>query len=183
MPGAPDPQLTHPTTHLQVSSFIPQKHTARRLSPDRPQHPHWPLYVTLVLTQFVRRSVYRFAVVISQGGSAALTDCCRGMRRHRSGWDCSPGCQSVSPDDHCISVLSHSSACGISWLSREIVAFGAFAKLASGFAALLWLREPTARLGDVSRPRWWPGEWSVSGLTASLLGDDLRRHAAPILEL
>ncbi len=65
-----------------------------------------------------------------------------------------------------------------SWLSREIVAFGAFAG-----AAILYAGS-TRFCGRVRRLHpHWPGVVSATGRGRRvLLGDDLRRHAARVLE-
>lgn len=141
LPGAPDPQLTLPTTNYKSARPLPRNTLPADYYSVRPGHRHLPLVVMLVLTQL---SVGAFLVEL--------------LLRSRSviGAELPPDWGPV----HSISAL----ACGVlalaastchlgrpqyafravlglghSWLSREIVAFGIFAGLATLDAGVSWL--------------------------------------------
>jgi formate dehydrogenase iron-sulfur subunit len=144
LPGAPDPQFTLPTT-----TFVTQRVFPRNLVPGdyytpKQEHAHWSLIVMLVLTQL---SVGAFAVefwLTSQatwwlGGSAvplvslgevpAVTALLLGL--------VALGAATLHLGrPH----LAYRAVIGLthSWLSREIVAFGLFAKCAALYATAGW---------------------------------------------
>jgi Fe-S-cluster-containing dehydrogenase component len=51
LPGAPDPQITRPTTRFKSSRSFPSDMLPADHAVARPQHAHWPLITMLVLTQ------------------------------------------------------------------------------------------------------------------------------------
>jgi Fe-S-cluster-containing dehydrogenase component/DMSO reductase anchor subunit len=162
LPGAHDPDYTLPTTSYRSavrpsvpSGLIPSDH--HRVSPE---HAHWPLIVMLVLTQL---SAGAFAV------------------GQLLGWLTEPQALAVLRPLHAAVALglgllalgasvfhlgrplyAFRAVLGLrtSWLSREIVAFGAFAALAVAYATCTWMA-PTFIA---------PGGASLLGSAVALLG-------------
>ncbi len=138
LPAAPEPYLTLPTTTYKTSRVFPRNLLPADYYSLNPQHPHWPLIVMLVLTQL---SVGAFAVgmaldflldsslmktfrpihaTIALGfGLTALAASTLHLGRPQFAFRAIIG-------------LRHS------WLSREIVAFGAFAGAACLYSAAAW---------------------------------------------
>lgn len=136
LPAGPDPSHTQPTTRYRTRRDLSGARAAdtHRLEPE---HAHMPLVIMLVLTQ------------LSAGGFAL------GILSERAGagWF-----EQVRPLHATMSLLLGMAALGAStlhlgrplyafraviglrtsWLSREIVAFGVFAKLAMAYAGLAW---------------------------------------------
>lgn len=141
LPGAPDPQLTHPTTHYKSARAFPRNTLPADYHQTAPQHPHWPLIVTLVLTQLSVGAFTASQLVISQGGSEALT----GLLPWHAATSLGLGLLALGASLFHLGrpLYAFRAFIGLrhSWLSREIVAFGAFAKLAMAYAALLWLKD------------------------------------------
>ena len=139
LPAAPDPQITLPTTHYKTSRVFPRNTLPANYHDVNPQHPHWPLIVMLVLTQlsvgaFIvglwmdrvvdEKSLVAFrqlhALTALGFGLLALAASTLHLGRPQYAYRAVIG-------------LRHS------WLSREIVAFGAFAGAATAYAATCWL--------------------------------------------
>ena len=165
LPGAPDPQITLPTTTYKTRKAFPRNLLPADYFRVNPQHAHWPLVVMLALTQlsvgaFIAGLIFErlmggpaelslrpLHAVNSLGfGLLALTASLFHLGRPRYAFRAVLG-------------LRHS------WLSREIVAFGAFAAAASLYAAILL---STHFWGDLSSPTpidvaltAWLG-WSVA---------------------
>jgi Fe-S-cluster-containing dehydrogenase component/DMSO reductase anchor subunit len=141
LPGAPDPQLTHPTTHYKSARSFPRNTLPADYHQTAPQHPHWPLIVTLVLTQLSVGAFTASQLVISSGGSDSLT----GLLPWHAATSLGLGLLALGASLFHLGrpLYAFRAFIGLrhSWLSREIVAFGAFAKLAMAYAALLWLRD------------------------------------------
>jgi Fe-S-cluster-containing dehydrogenase component/DMSO reductase anchor subunit len=132
LPGAPDPDDTLPTTVFKTGRALPRNLLPADYYEVKPEHAHWPLVVMLVLTQ------------LSVGGFAA------GLLVH--GRDAAPLHAAVSLGFGLLALaastlhlgrphLAFRAVLGLrhSWLSREAVAFGAFAPLAAAYAGLTWL--------------------------------------------
>jgi formate dehydrogenase iron-sulfur subunit len=161
LPAAPDPQLTFPSTTYKTAKPFPRNFLPADYFRVNTQHTHWPLVVMLVLTQL---SVGAFVVGLLMDnfievrlvaalrpllaanalgfGLLALSASVLHLGRPRYAFRAILG-------------LSHS------WLSREIVAFGAFAGLATAYAGALYLTSSTS---EEFIARWirWLG-WSVAG--------------------
>lgn len=141
LPGAPDPQLTHPTTHYKSAHSFPRNTLPADYHQTAPQHPHWPLIVTLVLTQLSVGAFTASQLVISQGGSDALT----GLLPWHAATSLGLGLLALGASLFHLGrpLYAFRAFIGLrhSWLSREIVAFGAFAKLAMAYASMLWLED------------------------------------------
>jgi formate dehydrogenase iron-sulfur subunit len=141
VPGAPPSSLTRPTTVYRTARDIPDDAVAADRFSLRPAHAHPPLAAMLVLTQLaVGAYLFRpwtavVASVLALGVSVLHLG--RPLKAYRA-----------------VIGVRHS------WLSREIVAFGAFAALAP-------LRTPVAaavglfavycsiRIYSVTRRTWW----------------------------
>ncbi|MGC1272316.1 MAG: DmsC/YnfH family molybdoenzyme membrane anchor subunit [Planctomycetaceae bacterium] len=135
LPGAPDPDYTLPTTVYKTARALPRNLLPADYFDVRPEHAHWPLVVMLVLTQlsvggFIAALVLNagrtdaaspvHAIVSLAFGLLALTASTLHLGRPHLAFRALIG-------------LRHS------WLSREVVAFGAFAPLAAAYAGLTWL--------------------------------------------
>lgn len=165
LPGAPDPQLTLPTTTYKTRRPFPRNLLPADYFRVNAQHAHWPLVVMLVLTQlsvgaFTVGLLYeRFVTSAAESqllplhataalafGLLALTASLFHLGRPQYAYRAVLG-------------LRHS------WLSREIVAFGAFAGLASAYAGVVLAIHfgPTSWIGLLWPAAWTPGlGWSVA---------------------
>lgn len=139
LPAAPDPQITLPTTTFRTKRVFPRNLLPVDYHSVAVQHPHWPLIVMLVLTQ------------LSVGAFTTL----QWLER----WVAGDALATVRPLHSLTALVIGLTALGAavlhlgrpqyayraivglkhSWLSREILAFGVFAKLAVVFAATHWL--------------------------------------------
>jgi len=140
LPGAPDPQYTQPTTNYKTARVFPRNLLPADYHAVHSEHAHVPLIVMLVLTQLsvgaflvgqvlqlhVDRASLLAVVLPAQTASALgfglLALAASTMHLGRP-W------------------LAYRAVLGLrrSWLSREIVAFGVFAKLAAVYSAVLWV--------------------------------------------
>ena len=138
LPAAPDPGYTLPTTYFRSSHLMGPGDV--RPADDHhlePEHAHWPLIAMLVLTQL---SVGGFAVELaavaagSTGGFGAVlhTILCLGF-----GW----AGLAASVLHLGRPLYAYRALIGLrhSWLSREVLAFGLFATLATVYVALVLL--------------------------------------------
>ncbi len=139
LPAAPEPHLTFPTTTYKTKKVFPRNMLPADYYSVSPQHPHWPLIIMLVLTQL---SVGAF--VVGHFLNSTLSDSLLAEFRP---------IQATSALLFGLLALASSTMhlgrplyafrafIGLrhSWLSREILAFGLFAKFAMLFALLCWL--------------------------------------------
>jgi formate dehydrogenase iron-sulfur subunit len=129
LPGAPDPRLTQPTTRFTSRAPLPADVHAADADTLRPEHPHLPLVVMLVLTQLsagafavgrlleTRGPLHSLHALASLGfGLLALAASTLHLGRPAYAWRAVIGLRT-------------------SWLSREILGFSAFAGLATAYAA------------------------------------------------
>ncbi|MCP4787704.1 MAG: dimethyl sulfoxide reductase anchor subunit [Fuerstiella sp.] len=138
LPGAPDPQLTLPTTHFKTSRVFPRNTLPADYHAVNPQHPHWPLIVMLVLTQL---SVGAFTV--GQMLEFSLPpQLLTAFRQLHSTSALGFGLLALAASTMHLGRPQYAirAVVGLrhSWLSREIVAFGAFAGVACLFAGVCW---------------------------------------------
>ena len=138
LPAAPEPHITLPTTSYRTKRVFPRNLLPADYYSVSAQHPHWPLIIMLVLTQLsvgafisglvlerfldetliaAMRPVHSASALVF--GLLALASSTLHLGRPQYAWRAIIG-------------LRHS------WLSREIVAFGVFAKLAIIYAAGNW---------------------------------------------
>ncbi|MFO1007551.1 MAG: DmsC/YnfH family molybdoenzyme membrane anchor subunit [Planctomycetaceae bacterium] len=141
LPAAPDPQLTHPTTRYKSARSFPRNTLPADYHQTAPQHPHWPLIVTLVLTQLSVGAFTAAQIAISRYGSDALT----ALLPWHAATSLALGLLALAASLFHLGrpLYAYRAFIGLrhSWLSREIVAFGFFAKLAMAYAAVLCFKE------------------------------------------
>jgi Fe-S-cluster-containing dehydrogenase component/DMSO reductase anchor subunit len=160
LPAAPDPQITLPTTNYKTTRVFPRNTLPADYHSVNPQQPHWPLIVMLVLTQL---SVGAFIVgfvldrFLQQSSVEAF------QRLHATTALCFGLLALAASTMHlgrpqyafrALIGLRHS------WLSREILAFGAFAGAACLFAMACWFAPGSSFIPIL--------EWSV--VVTGLLG-------------
>jgi DMSO reductase anchor subunit len=146
LPGAPAPDDTLPTTAYRTKKELPRNLLAADFYTVRPEQPHVPLTVMLVLTQLSAGAFAVFTVIPSAGGAwlawvlclLALGASVLHLGRPRYAFRAILGL-------------------GTSWLSREIAAFSLFAALAALYAASFSVAVPRRELS-----------WLVAG--SGLLG-------------
>lgn len=165
LPAAPDPQITLPTTTYKTRRPFPRNLLPADYTRVNPQHAHWPLVVMLVLTQL---SVGAFTVglilelCLDQQLLATL------LPIHAAA---ALGFGLLALGASLLHLgrphLAFRAVLGLrhSWLSREIVAFGAFSLLALLYSITVFLARGTEGEGnsDPTFSIWirWLG-WSVA---------------------
>lgn len=171
LPGAPEPQITLPTTTYKSAKVFPRNLLPADFHSVSAQHPHWPLIVMLVLTQLsvgaflVGLALERllsadlFAVIrplhsanALAFGLLALAASTLHLGRPQYAWRAVIG-------------LRHS------WLSREIVVFTAFAGAAILYAAGSWFGFDSVGLSlSLSRAVGWSvGAFGMLGVFCSVM--------------
>ncbi len=144
LPAAPDPQITYPTTTYRTRRVFPRNMLPVDYFQVSPQHPHWPLVVMLVLTQ-LSVGAFAAAMVLDAVFKAEST---APMRQLHGLTALVFGLLALAASTlhlgrpryayRAILGLRHS------WMSREILAFGLFAALASAYAGALMLPQSWA---------------------------------------
>jgi formate dehydrogenase iron-sulfur subunit len=152
LPGAPSPAITVPTTEYVTKRAFPRNLLPADFYQVRTGHPHLPLVFMLVLTQlsvgafavefFLRRLFPQLAsarayhaIVALAAGLLALGASIFHLGRPRYAFRAVIGLRT-------------------SWLSREILAFGAFAGAAAAYAAHVWSGPLLAKLHLPPLPGW-----------------------------
>jgi Fe-S-cluster-containing dehydrogenase component/DMSO reductase anchor subunit len=150
LPGAPSPGITVPTTVYRTARSLPRNLLPADFYSVAPSRHHAPLVLMLVLTQlsagaflagalasrFLPPEVVSIlrpmhAVVALAAGLLALAASVFHLGRPRYAFRALIGLRT-------------------SWMSREILAFGVFAALATAYAASLWQADLLPRLGIAS---------------------------------
>lgn len=163
LPGAPDPRMTEPTTIYSTQKVFPRNMLPADYYHLRPAEPHWPLVIMLVMTQM--------SVGTLLGGQLLRlfwgTENWGGLAAWPAGWSLVVGLVALAASTlhlgrpwlcfRAVLGLAHS------WLSREIVAFGAFAALALVHAISTWT--DGARAGGHAE---WLGR--MTGVAGALVG-------------
>jgi formate dehydrogenase iron-sulfur subunit len=135
LPGAPEPGCTLPTTIYKSSRPLPRNMLPADYFAAAPQHAHWPLILMLVLTQM---SVGAFVAGLWTWGASTSSQTIESSLTH------SVIASAVGLLGICASTLhlgrplyAFRAFIGWrrSWLSREIIAFGAFAALTVAYTA------------------------------------------------
>lgn len=163
LPAAPEPHITLPTTTYRTKRVFPRNLLPADYYSVSAQHPHWPLIIMLVLTQLsvgaflsglllerfldetmiaAMRPLHSLSALVF--GLLALASSTLHLGRPQYAYRAIVG-------------LRHS------WLSREIVAFGIFAKLAVIYAAGSWF-DPEMIVGSQYWQQWLGWGVAVSGL-------------------
>jgi Fe-S-cluster-containing dehydrogenase component/DMSO reductase anchor subunit len=145
LPGAPSPGITAPTTVYRSTKPLPRNTLPADFYAVRPSHQHRPLVVMLVLTQL---SVGAFCIdwwmraLMPESALAAL-------RPVQSLVALAVGLLALSASVFHLGRPLYAFRAFLnlkkSWMSREIVAFGAFAGSAVLYAGLVW-RQPLTLL-------------------------------------
>ncbi len=142
LPAAPDPQITLPTTTYKTRKPFPRNLLPADYFRVNAQHAHWPLVVMLTLTQLsvgafvVGLALDMFLEASAAEGSAALS-----LRPLHAVNSLGFGLLALTASLFHLGrpLYAFRAVLGLrhSWLSREIVAFGAFAGAASLYAGAL----------------------------------------------
>ncbi len=138
LPAAPDPQRTLPTTHYKTARVFPRNTLPADYYSVNPQHPHWPLIVMLVLTQL---SVGAF--IVGMLLEAFLNEeTLPAFRQLHATNALAVGLLALGASTMHLGrpLYAFRAVIGLkhSWLSREILAFGAFAGAACLYAGVCW---------------------------------------------
>ena len=135
LPGAPEPQLTLPTTNYKSSKPLPRNVLPADYYSVHREHAHLPLVFMLVLTQL---SVGAF--IFERWMDSWTGVSCAGLQRWQSTCALVLGLLALGASTLHLGRPQYAfrAVLGLrtSWLSREIVAFGAFATAAMADAAL-----------------------------------------------
>ena len=144
LPGVPSPGITLPTTHYKTQQAFPRNMLPADFYAVRPSHQHVPLVVMLVFTQLsvgafcvnqmlplwfseatlaVLRPFHSLLALVL--GLLAMVASTVHLGRPQYAWRAFIGLKT-------------------SWLSREIIAFGAFATMAALYALALYVGHTTA---------------------------------------
>jgi Fe-S-cluster-containing dehydrogenase component/DMSO reductase anchor subunit len=165
LPGAPEPGYTLPTTVYKTQRPLPTNLLPADYYAATPQHAHLPLVMMLVLTQMsVGAFVVDQALVVALGEAADVHPATR-MLHACTGFVLALVGLSASILHLGRPWLAFRAIIGwrTSWLSREVLAFGAFAALASIYAAVAWLA-PWGLPISVAWERLLGGAVAASGL-------------------
>jgi formate dehydrogenase iron-sulfur subunit len=165
LPAAPDPQITFPTTTYKTRKPFPRNLLPADYYRVNPQHAHFPLVVMLTLTQlsvgaFIAGLLFEWLSGESATGS---------LRPLHAVNSLGFGLLALTASLFHLGrpLYAYRAVLGLrhSWLSREIVAFGAFAGAANLYAAALLLaywRPPSDEWAPtLATATNWVG-WSVA---------------------
>lgn len=134
LPAAPDPLITYPTTTFRTKRVFPRNLLPADYYRVHAQHAHWPLVVMLVLTQLSVGAFTAGMVLESWLGREAFAP----LRAMHAISALISGLVALLASTLHLGRpwLAFRAVLGLghSWLSREIVAFGAFAGLACAYA-------------------------------------------------
>jgi formate dehydrogenase iron-sulfur subunit len=147
LPGAPSPRITLPSTEYKSKRGFPENTLPADFFNLKPAHNHMPLVFMLVLTQL---SVGAFAVDYVLAALRALSDL-GDARRYHTLLAMALGLLALGGATLHLGRPQYGFRAlvgiGHSWMSREILCFGVFAKLAIAYAAVLWANPLLALFG------------------------------------
>lgn len=138
LPGAPDPQLTLPTTNYKSTRSFPRNLLPADYYAAHAAHAHFPLIAMLVLTQLSVGALWiRAALPMTRLPIVAELHSLQAVSALLFGLIALAAATLHLGRPH----LAYRAILGLrtSWLSREIVAFGVFATLAAWEAVRSWL--------------------------------------------
>lgn len=144
LPGTPEPQFTLPTTTYKTQRVFPRNLLAADYHTPRHEHAHWSLIWMLVLTQL---SVGAFLIELwltsqldSFLGTASVHVTSLGSVPSLTAFLLGALALGAATLHLGRPLLAFRAILGLghSWLSREILAFGVFAKLAALYATAEW---------------------------------------------
>jgi Fe-S-cluster-containing dehydrogenase component/DMSO reductase anchor subunit len=149
VPGSPSPGLTAPTTQYQTARHLPRNLLPASFYVVKPAHAHTPLVVMLVLTQL---SAGAFIVEALARGALAPA-AARTLEPVHALVAMAVGLVALGASILHLGrpLYAFRALLGLrtSWMSREILAFGVFAPLAIGYAAVALAAGPIgAVVGD-----------------------------------
>jgi formate dehydrogenase iron-sulfur subunit len=150
LPGAPEPGYTLPTTVYKSRRALPANLLPANYYIATPQHAHWPLVLMLVMTQM---SVGAFVIeqlvsAVEPAVGHALTSAARTVHLAAAfGLGLIGLGASVFHLGRPWRAYRAVIGWRTSWLSREVIAFGCFAALASAYAATPWLEAAGLHVG------------------------------------
>lgn len=163
LPGAPEPQYTLPTTNYKTKRVLPRNLIPADYYSVKVEHAHWPLIVMLVLTQLSVGAFFVDFLLNSLIGNQ-LTDAIKPVHSVSALFF---GLLAMASSTLHLGrpQYAYRAVIGLrhSWLSREIVAFGAFAPLAAAYSLSVWW-SPLAQ---------WGGHTLETGLGAAVVGTGL----------
>src|SRR5262245_54818328 len=161
LPGAPSPAITVPTTEYVTKRAFPRNLLPADFYQVRSGHPHLPLVFMLVLTQL---SVGAFAVefllkrLFPQLSISAPASAPARARAYHAVIALAAGLLALGASVFHLGRPKYAFRAVIglktSWLSREILAFGAFAGAAALYAAFVWRGPLAAALHLPPLPGW-----------------------------
>ncbi|MEX2187781.1 MAG: DmsC/YnfH family molybdoenzyme membrane anchor subunit [Pirellulales bacterium] len=138
LPGAPEPGCTLPTTIYKTARPLPTNMLPADYFAAAPQHAHWPLILMLVLTQM---SVGTFVAGLWPLGETSVAATFGSSVVHAAA-ALAIGLLGIGASMRHLGRPLYAFRAIIgwrrSWLSREIITFGAFALLAMSIAAWTW---------------------------------------------
>jgi DMSO reductase anchor subunit len=141
LPGAPEPGYTLPTTVYKTRRALPGNLLPANYYSATPQHAHWPLVLMLVLTQMSVGAfvVEQFLLQFLHGLKASSHGSLLAVRPAAA---FGLGLVGIGASIFHLGRpwLAYRAviAWRTSWLSREVLAFGGFAALASAYAGVPW---------------------------------------------
>jgi len=157
-PGLPSADDSLSTTRITLPRSLPPDTRKVDLNRVRPEHPHWPLVFMTVLTQL---SVGAFATIwlLQVLGQQARLNIAALVSLAVGGLALGASTMHLGRPIHAYRALRMWKR---SWISREVLLFGLFAKIAFAYAALLWLGLPGSRFAGGATALA-----GVAGVTAS----------------
>lgn len=166
LPGAPEPSYTLPTTVYKTKRSLPANLLPADYYSRAPQHAHWPLVLMLVLTQM---SVGTFLVDQIVSGLEATKGTPPSARVLHLATAFAVGMLGLAASTLHLGRpwLAYRAIIGwrTSWLSREVLAFGAFAAAASVYAAT-----PLLSLAGIHISPAWSRALGAAVAVSGLLG-------------
>jgi DMSO reductase iron-sulfur subunit len=157
-PGLPSADDSLSTTRITLPADLPPDIRKVDLNRVRPEHPHWPLVLMTVLTQW---SVGAFAAIwlLQVFGQPAGLNIAALVSSAVGGLALGASTMHLGRPLHAYRALKMWKR---SWLSREVLLFGLFSKIAFVYAALLWLNLAGSRIAGAMTVLA-----GLSGVTAS----------------
>jgi formate dehydrogenase iron-sulfur subunit len=145
-PGMPSAEDSLSTTRITLPGRLPRDVRKVDLDRLRPEHPHWPLVVMTVLTQF---SVGAFASIwLLEVFSAHAHRAAALVAMLAATVALAASTLHLGRPIHAVRALKMWRR---SWLSREVLLFTLFASAAAAYSAALWMRLPgTPILGGLT---------------------------------
>lgn len=141
--GRPNGDGSLSTTRVSMPALLPA--SARPVSEDvvEAAEPHWPLVAMTVLTQLAAGAFAAIWLSLVFAGATTALSAAAVVSLVILGLGLAGSTLHLGRPIHAYRAMKMWRR---SWLSREVVVFGAFAKASAGFAALLWFESAEASL-------------------------------------